>query len=143
MSSKLERGISSVHERIKRSRNRVIFLTNENRLRDLNEIWEAYYDVEEAILISKIVFGGFDTPGKSRKLNVPRNFDFSKLNDSEIRAKFESVENNLSLAESKLEIKSGDETIEYLRRARDQLKIMLLSPEKPSRRAPRSRSKKR
>jgi hypothetical protein len=142
MSSKLERGISSVNERIKRSRNRVVSLTDENRLGNLSEIWEAYYDVEEAILISKIVFGGFDKPGKSRKLKVPTDFDFSKLNDSEIRAEFESIENNLSLAESKLEIRSGEEMIEYLRRARDQLKIMLLHPEKPSRRVCRSRRKK-
>ncbi len=143
MSTKQERGISLVYERIKRSQNRVISLNNENRLRDLNEIWEAYYDVEEAILISKIIFGGFDKPGKLRKLNVPPNFDFSKLTDREIRARFEFTGKNLSSAESKLGIRSGDETIEYLRKARDELKVMLLSPEKLSRKVPRTGSARR
>jgi hypothetical protein len=143
MSAKQDRGISSVHERIKKSQNRVIFLTNNNRLRDLNEIWEAYYDVEEAILISKIIFSGFDMTGKLRKLNVPLNFDFSKLTDSKIRAKLESIGKNLSLAESRLGTRSRDETIEYLRRARDELKVMLLSPEKSARNASGKKSPRR
>jgi hypothetical protein len=140
MSTKQEKGISSVRERIKRSRNRVILQVNDGRLRDLDEIWESYYDVEEAILIAKIIFGGFDKPGKTRELNVPANFDFSKLSDSKIRAMFESIGKNLSLAENKIENRSGDETIEHLRIARDELKMMLLSPEKSSK---KSRGKKR
>ncbi|HXQ92900.1 MAG TPA: hypothetical protein VN739_07815 [Nitrososphaerales archaeon] len=143
MSTKQERGISSVRERIKRSQNRTILQVNDSRLRDLNEIWETYYDTEEAILISKIIFGGFDKPGKIRKLNAPANFDFSRLSDLEIRAKFEIIGKNLSLAENNIMNRLGNETIEHLRIARDELKIMLLSPEKVSRKLPGTKRSRR
>jgi hypothetical protein len=138
MGTKQERGIPYVRDRIRRSQDRISNLTKNNRLRDVDEIWEAYYDVEEAILISKIIFGGFDKPGKIRTLNIPTDFDFFKLSDSEIRAKFESVGKNLSLAELKLELSSGEETIESLRRARDEVKIMLLRPSKAPKKANRT-----
>ena len=143
MSTKKETGISHVRERITRSQDRIIHLVNANRLRDLDEIWEAYYDVEEAILLSKIIFGGFDKPGKTRKLNVPTNFDFLKLSESEIRAKFESVGKCLSVAEGKLAQGSEDDMIEFLRRARDELKVMLLSPNRTSKKAPATRRTRR
>ena len=40
MSTKQERGISYVRERVNRSQDRIIHLTNDNRLRDLDEIWK-------------------------------------------------------------------------------------------------------
>lgn len=125
----MERGISFVNERIVRSRDRICVLNSHNRLRDKDEIWEAYYDLEEAILMSKVIFRGFDKPGKRRRLPKIAN-----LSDEEVRAKFKITEASLRSAERSLTKQAGDETIEFLRRARDQLKLMLLvyAPSRPA-----------
>ena len=121
-SARMEQGVSFVGERIKRARGRLAVLTSTGRKRDMREVWEAYFDLEEAILMARIIFGGFDRPGKIRKLP-----EREKFSDEEIRASFMSAENSLSLAENNLANRRGDETVETLRKSRDLLKIMLLA----------------
>jgi len=116
----METGTTFVMERILRVKNRLTVLILGSHSRDPNELWEAYYDLEEAILMTRILFGGFDRPGKLRKLP-----DFSHYSDEELRAALRSAENNLVAAEKMLHKLSGDATIERLRRARDNLKAML------------------
>ena len=132
----IEKGVSFVNDRIKSSRDRISVLNSPGRLRDRDEIWEAYYDLEEAILMSKIIFNGFDKLGKRRRL--PKIAD---LSDKEIRARFRVAEDNLNSAESNLSNLKGDETIESLRRARYQLKLMLVVI--AARRGPSKRFRKR
>ncbi len=109
-------------ERIRKAKERLAVLNSENRVRDPDEIWEAYYDVEEAILMAKVVFHGFDRPGKMRKLPA-----YTGLSDEDVRAKISSAEDSLSLAEASLAKRAAEETIERLRKARDQLKAILLA----------------
>lgn len=118
----MEKGTDYVSGKIKTALNRLAVLnSSQSRLRDFDETWEAYYDLEEAILMAKIVFEAFDRPGRIRKLRSP-----SKLSDEEIRAALRTAEDNLLKAEQKLIDRAGDQTVEFLRRARDELKIILL-----------------
>jgi hypothetical protein len=88
----------------------------------MDEIWEAYFDLEEAILMAKVVFDAFSKPGKLRKLP-----EFSGVSDPIVRAAIQKAKANLAVAEKKLPLLLGDETIESLRRARDQLKALLVA----------------
>ena len=88
----------------------------------MDEIWEAYFDLEEAILMAKVVFDAFNKLGKLRSLP-----EFTGLSEPIVRAAFQKVEANLAAAERQLPQLLGDETIESLRRARDQLKALLLA----------------
>jgi len=125
----IERGISFVYDRIQSATKSLGVLNSENRLHDLDGIWETYYDVEEAILVAKVTFRGFDRPGKIRKLP-----EFRSLSDPVVRAAFKIAQENLSLAQTKLLSRHGTETVECLRRARDQLKALLLAGDTFSRR---------
>jgi hypothetical protein len=121
--SSMERGISFIDERVKRSRERLAVLNSKTDPKDLDEIWETYYDLEEAIFMAKIIFGGFDKQGRLRRLP-----DFSQgFSGEEVRAKIQAAERNLSRAESSLQKLAGNETIELLRAARDQAKMILLA----------------
>ena len=117
---RLKKGIDFVSTRIEKCQERITVLNSENRLWDMNEIWEAYFDLEEAILMTKVIFDAFNKVGKLRKLP-----EFSELSDQVVRAAFQTAEANLSKAENNLNQLSGEATIESLRKARDQLKALL------------------
>jgi hypothetical protein len=119
-SERLKKGINFVSTRIKKCRERLAVLNSENDLQNMNAIWEAYFDLEEAILMAKVIFDAFNKVGKLRKLP-----QFSELSDQVIRAAFQTAEVNLSKAENHLNQLSGDATIESLRKARDQLKALM------------------
>ena len=53
--------------------------------------------------------------------------EFTEVSDPIVRAAFQKARANLAVAEKKLPQLLGDETIESLRRARDQLKALLLA----------------
>jgi len=112
--------------RLKESRNRLRRLSEENRFRDVDEIWEAYCDVEEAIAIANFVLGAFDSVGKIRKLTVTLKDDPTSMLEADLRKKFSSIEMNLVAAQERFSKGMGDEGTELARRARDDLKIMLI-----------------
>jgi hypothetical protein len=119
---RLEKGVAFVSERILDARRRLNVLISKVHPRDLDEIWEAYYDLEEAILMTRVVFYGFDRPGRPRRLSVSAG-----KSDDEIRAMFQKAVESLVIAEKYLSKQMGEETIVALRKARDQLKALLLA----------------
>jgi len=124
-----ERGTTFVYDRIQSATKRLTVLAAEKRLHDIDAIWETYYQIEEAVLVAKVLFKGFDRPGKFRKLP-----EFQALSDSVVRAAIKIAEENLLLAETNLVSRHGPETIEFLRKARDQMKALVIVGDKSARR---------
>ena len=109
-------------------------------MRDIDEIWEAYCDVEEGIALSNFALGAFDRLGKRRKLTVSLKDDPSRLPAGELRRKFSFVEQYVSSSIEEFSRGKGEDAVESARKARDVLKSMLIahsSAEKRSRRNPR------
>ncbi|MDA4111832.1 MAG: hypothetical protein OK439_04795 [Thaumarchaeota archaeon] len=121
--------------RLNESSSRLARLSDQNRIRDVEEIWEAYCDVEEAIAISNFKLGVFDRVGKTRKLTISFKDDPSKMPEQDLRKRFISIESNLSAAKENFEKGMGDEGAELARRARDDLKKMLIGHEKSNKSA--------
>jgi hypothetical protein len=118
-----ERGTSFIFERIEKARQRISVLNpNDSFNRDSEEIWETYCDVEEAILMAKVVFRGFDRPGRLRKL-----LEIKEISEKTIRASMETASHNLDLAYSDLVRQRGNELVEHLRAAREQLKSLVIT----------------
>ncbi|MGI0090623.1 MAG: hypothetical protein ACREBS_02840 [Nitrososphaerales archaeon] len=102
----------------------------EEFLRDLDEVWEAYCDIEQAIAISKFVFRSPAKLGKIRKLQISSKCDPLVIPADELRSKYEFADSNLVAAGEQLKEGNGEKGIELARRARDELKILLLSNRK-------------
>jgi hypothetical protein len=111
------------------------------QIRDFDEIWEAFCDVEEGIALSNFALGSFDRLGKRRKLTVSQKDDPDRMTDDELRKKFSLVQENLRTSLENFSRGTGEDGVELARRARDFLKIMLIahsSAEKRSRRSSRT-----
>lgn len=131
-----ERGLSFVSERIARARSRITVLNPDDVLtRDSDEVWEAYYDIEEGIFVAKIVFKSFEKPGKFRKL-----LELRDVSQNTIRTALKTACENLDIATSDLRSQRRDELIEHLRRARDQLKALVIAGDRASRSLRQKRS---
>jgi len=119
---RIEKGISYIQERIKNCEERLSVLNSGESLDNMDAVWEAYYDLEEAIFIANMAFNGFNRIGKLRK--IP---EVTGLSQIVIRATFNKALENIAKARNMLSKHQGEETIEYLRRARDPLKGLLLA----------------
>jgi hypothetical protein len=122
---RIEKGISYIQERMKNCEDRLSVLTSDEHIGNMDEVWEAYYDLEEAILIANMAFDGFNRIGKLRK--IP---EITGLSEIVIRATFNKSLENIGKAREMLSKHQGKETIEYLRLARDPLKGLLLAVER-------------
>jgi hypothetical protein len=119
-----EKGIDFINRRISKARERLAVLNSENNSIDHDEIWEAFFDIEEAILMTRVVFEDFDRPGKLRKLPTIGS------SNGAIRGALLMADSGLKLAQTKLGERSGNESLRSLREARDQLKAALSAGKK-------------
>jgi hypothetical protein len=119
-SLKIQKGTAFAVGRVKNALNRISALRSSDKV-DYDSIWEAYYDLEEAILVLKLAFSDFNKPGELRKLP-----GFVGLSEAKVRAALRSIEEHLISAETILESSRGVKAIEELRASRDILKAMLL-----------------
>lgn len=91
----------------------------------MNEIWEAYCDIEQAIQVSKYVFKIEDELGTRRKLVVSMKNDPLLISSGELSKRFKKATSNIDLALKAFAEERADDEIEFARRARDELKVML------------------
>jgi len=119
---RIDKGISYIQERMKSCEQRLTVLTSDEYLDIMDAVWEAYYDLEEAIFIANMAFDRFNRIGKLR--DIPEANGLSQI---EIRATFNKTLENIANARDMLSKHQVETTIEYLRRARDPLKGLLLA----------------
>ena len=113
--------------RLEKCKNRLRSLSTENRLRDIDQIWEAYCEVEEGIALSNFVLRSFDSLGVRRRLTVTANDNPETMSEVELQKKLFFVEENISSSIDRFSIGNGTEAAELARRARDVLKSMLIA----------------
>lgn len=129
ISGRLENLLSFLDSAKKRS--------NESRslkkIRGMDYIWEMYCDVETAVLLSKFVFKELPKLEKLRKLSFSNKDDPEKIPYDQLLRRYDLIESEIDVARS--DFSSGKEVdgLEHARRARDQLKIMLLGIRKSRR----------
>lgn len=123
--SRAVKGTKFALDRISRARANLAVLKDSVTLseKDYDAVWEAYYCLEEAILVARIAFSGFDSPGHMRKLpELPR-----KITEEIFRAILQATNNGMDAAENEFHRHRGPRAVDDLRRARDQLKGLLLT----------------
>jgi hypothetical protein len=96
-------------------------------LRDADGIWEAYCDVEMAIGLSKAVFHRAIKVGTPRRLVSQKKGFLRTATDIELEERYSRVDSAIVDGQFHLENGLVEEGIEFLRMARDELKILLLS----------------
>jgi hypothetical protein len=111
---------------------RLADMRTDRNLRDMDALWEAYSDLESAIGLSKFVFYIPLKAGTFRRLTVSKEADPRVVPDKELERKYSIVESGIVTAQTLLTGNSVEEGIELLRKARDELKAMLLSARKNS-----------
>jgi hypothetical protein len=119
--------LANTGEAKRRISNMLVSGENSELSKKMDEIWETYCDIESAIAMSKLVFGANNKLGVTRKISVSGKFDPMIMSWGEFRAKLVEVDSNLSLARSRFQHGSAEDAIELARKARDELKIMLIS----------------
>ncbi|MFI5420799.1 MAG: hypothetical protein ACHQ1H_07505, partial [Nitrososphaerales archaeon] len=87
---------SFVLGRLEKCKILVVSLISQNRLRDIDQIWEAYCNVEEGIALSNFALGSFDRIGVRRKLSVSVNDNPETMNETELRKKLSFVQENIT-----------------------------------------------
>jgi hypothetical protein len=105
-------------------------MERDKKLRDMSEIWEVYCDVEQAIEVSKFLFGLHARLGNIRALSASVKNDPTTIPLNDLIAKFRFVDSALESAIKEYNIGNGEAAIELARRARDQLKNLLLGKKK-------------
>ncbi len=124
---------SLVLGRFEECKNRLRSLFTENRMRDIDQIWEAYCNVEEGIALSNFVLRSFDRLGVRRKLTVSAKDNPESMNEMDLRKKLSYVEQNLVSAIEGFSKGEEIEAAEFARRARDALKSMLIAQSREER----------
>jgi hypothetical protein len=121
---------SLVLERLQKCKSLVLSIFAQNSLREIDQIWEAYCDVEEGIALSNFALGSFDRLGVRRKLSVSPKDNPETMNENELRKKLSFVEENVTASIDKFAKGEGDVAAELARKARDVLKAMLIAKSK-------------
>ena len=121
--------LSSLESALKRLSN----LDTEEKIRNTNEIWETYCDIEQAIEVSKFVFNLHERLGKIRSLKVSTKNDPKSIPSVELRSRYRFVNSAVASATDAYKRGRGEEAIEFARKARDELKILLLGRRKTER----------
>jgi hypothetical protein len=119
-----------VFKSLEEARKRLASMDSELKLRDTNEIWEAYCDVEQAIEASKFIFGLHDRLGKARALKVSSRNDPKLMPLSDLVARYKIADSALLSAENAYRHGGGEKGIDCARTARDELKALLLGRRK-------------
>jgi hypothetical protein len=113
--------------RLRDCEDRIKNLLMEGKIRDIDEIWEAYCVVEEGIALSNFALGAFDRLGKRRKLTVSAKDDPLKMSEDDLRKKYSFVQDSLARSLEQFITGAGEAGAESARKARDVLKTMLIA----------------
>ena len=127
------KGMQFVLSSLEDARKRLAHLDTEEKIRNTSEIWEAYCDVEQAIEVSKFIFDLHERLGKIRSLKVSTKNDPKSIPLEELRARYRFVNSTIASAVDAYRHGRGEEAIEFARKARDELKILLLGRRKTER----------
>lgn len=127
------RGMQFVLASLASARKRIALIKIESKFRDTDEIWETYCDIEQSIEVSKYVFKLQNRLGKYRKLKVSSQNDPATLALTKLCAIYDEVDSLVISACEAAKQGKGEDAIELSRRARDQLKILLLGQAKSER----------
>lgn len=109
-----------------RARNRIAELKKETNLREISTIWETYCDIEQSIEVSKYVFKLHDRLGTYRRLVASVKNDPTKMSARGLISIYNDVDFLVLSATRAVMERRGEEAIELSRKARDQLKLLLL-----------------
>jgi hypothetical protein len=120
------KGLAFVVASFLEARKRLSLMNTEDAMRDENEIWEVYCDIEQGVQVSKYVFGVQDGLGVIRKITASARNDPSKIPLGELSRRYKIVDSHLAEALEALRNGMGEEEIEIARKARDELKRLLL-----------------
>ncbi len=101
-------------------------MDSEEKLRNASRIWEVYCDIEQAIEVSKFVFSLQVQVGTIRALKVSGKNDLGTISIDDLSAKYRLVNSDIISAEKACEMGNGESVIEFARKARDELKVLLL-----------------
>ena len=88
-------------------------------------IWESYCDVEQSIELSKFVFNLNSCLGKIRALPASKKNAPESMPTAELMARCRMIDSFLVSATAQYQNGNGGSGIEFARRARDELKILL------------------
>ncbi|MHB1867488.1 MAG: hypothetical protein ACYCPP_00910 [Nitrososphaerales archaeon] len=126
-------GMQFVLSSLEDARKRLAHFDTEEKLRNTSEIWEVYCDIEQGIEVSKFVFNLHERLGKIRPLKISTKNDPKSIPLEELRARYRFVNSAIASAADAYRRGSGEEAIEFARKARDELKILLLGRRKTER----------
>jgi hypothetical protein len=123
-------GMEFVLSSLNDARTKLAKMRLEDKLRSPDEIWEAYCDIEQAIEVSKFVFGLHNRLGVARTLRVSAKNDPETIPLGELAEKYGVVDSSLVSACEAYKKGNAEFAIDLARRARDELKILLLGNRK-------------
>lgn len=122
--------IDSVLLSLSNARNRLTRMLESKNFRDPIEIWEVYCDVEQAIAASKFAYGSSVRSGKIRALVASIKNDPATIPLNELIIRYNLVDTAIASALAEYSNENGESAIEFARKARDQLKILLAGRKK-------------
>ena len=128
------KGIEFVLSCLSEARKKPASMNSEEKLRNTLRIWEAYCDIEQAIEVSKFVFRLHDQLGTIRTLEISEKTNPETTPVDELATKYRLANSDIESAEKACEKMNGESAIEFARKARDELKILLLGERKIKRR---------
>ena len=123
-------GMRFVLDSFAAARKRLALMKIESRLRDLDDIWEAYCDIEQSIEVSKFLFKLHNRLGRHRKLVASARNDPAVIPLTTLAKIYVKVDVFVASADKATREGRGGDAIEFARSARDQLKLLLLGQAK-------------
>jgi hypothetical protein len=126
-------GITLVLSSLREASNTFSSMDSEEKLRDTSRIWEIYCDIEQAIEVSKFVFNLHFQLGKIRTLRVSLKNNPATIPIEGLSKIYRDVNSNIVTATRAYEAGDAESAIEFARKARDEIKILLLAERKTRR----------
>lgn len=123
-------GTNFVLDSLGSARKRIASMKNNSKLRDIDEIWETYCDIEQSIEVSKFAFKLHNRLGKHRRLAASSKNDPSTLTVDELTSLYADIDSLIVSAENAVREGRGEDAIDLSRSARDQLKMLLMGQAK-------------
>ena len=120
--------IKIVLEAMSHARKRLSAALEEGRCRDINLLWRTYMDVEFSIGIGKFLVK--ETEGKlgmKRKIVISKKKDPLQMSPENLDVTIRAIDHELQKAEIGFQVMPSEDAIESARKARDELKMLILS----------------
>ncbi|MDG6922349.1 MAG: hypothetical protein JRN67_03530 [Nitrososphaerota archaeon] len=115
------------------ARRRLADLEHTDGISSANEIWETYCDIEQAIEVSKYIFGLDDRLGNPRSLRASQKNNPALLPRDDLIQSYRIADAAISSAIQRFQRGNGEDGIECSRKARDVLKTLLVGIRKSER----------